>query len=197
SVFNASLLGARLLSRIYYYTKENDLKELAKKAVEYCLHFQNEDGSWYYSPLPFHHWIDNFHTGFNLECMSDYAFYTSDDSFTSCFTKGMEYYLNTFFDQQGRSKYYNNSTFPVDIHSPSQLIIVLSKAKLFDKNIELIDRVLGWTIRNMQSPKGFFYYQKRKFYTNKIPYMRWSQAWIFCALTHYLKNANINYENLV
>jgi hypothetical protein len=197
SVFNASLLGARLLGRIYYYTKENELKDLAKKVVGYCASFQNEDGSWYYSPLPFHKWIDNFHTGFNLECISDYAFYTGDDSFVSSFNKGMEYYLETFFDSQGRSKYYNNSTFPVDIHSPSQLIILLSKAKLFDKNKELVDKVLNWTIKNMQSPKGYFYYQKTKLYTNRIPYMRWSQAWIFCALTYYLKNVNINYENLV
>ena len=197
SVFNASLLGAKLLSRIYYYTKENDLRELAKKAVEYCVHFQNEDGSWYYSPLPFHQWIDNFHTGFNLECISDYALHTNDNSYVSSFDKGMKYYLETFFDPQGRAKYYNNSTFPVDIHSPSQLIIVLTKTRLIDKNTELVDKVLDWTIKNMQSPKGYFYYQKRKFYTNKIPYMRWSQAWIFYGLTYYLLNEETHHASRV
>ena len=188
SVFNASLLGARLLSRIYSYTKETALIESARQAVAYCCGYQNRDGSWFYSNLPFHQWIDNFHTGFNLECISEYGQYSGDNSFDLNLRQGMEYYLATFFDVEGRSKYYNNSLYPVDIHAPSQLVITLSKTKLFHQHIELIDRVLKWTIDNMQSRKGYFYFQKRKYYTNKIPYMRWSQGWIFYALAHYIQN---------
>ena len=189
SVFNASLLGARLLSRIYSYTKEEELAQTAKKAIAYCCDYQHKDGSWYYSTLPFHQWIDNFHTGFNLECIIDYTRFTGDHSFDKHIEKGMKYYLNTFFDQEGRSAYYHNSLYPIDIHAPSQLFVTLSKAGIFNQNKELADRVLTWTVKNMQSPKGYFYYQKRKFLTNKISYMRWSQAWIFYGLTHYLVNA--------
>lgn len=198
SVFNASLLGARLLSRIYSYTGESNLIESARLAVTYCCNFQNSDGSWYYSNLPFHRWIDNFHTGFNLECISEYGYYSGDKTFHSNFSRGMEYYLHTFFDSKGQSKYYNNSVYPIDIHAPSQLVITLSKSKLFLQNIELIERVLKWTIENMQSNKGHFYFQKRKYYTNKIPYMRWSQGWIFYALAHYIQNKQINrHEHMV
>ena len=189
SVFNASLLGAKLLSRIYTYTNETELKELAKKAVAYCCNYQNEDGSWFYSTLPFHQWIDNFHTGFNLECIYEYGKFANDDSFHKNFKKGMDYYLSTFFDEEGRSKYYNTSLYPIDIHAPSQLIITLSKSNLFENYKEIIDRVTAWTIENMQSPKGYFYFQKRRFYTNKIPYMRWSQGWMFYGLASYLTNA--------
>ena len=98
SVFNASLLGARLLSRAYSYTKMKTC-ETAQKAVAYCCEYQNTDGSWYYSTLPFHQWIDNFHTGFNLECMIDYGRYTGDDSFEEYIEKGMKYYLENFFRQ--------------------------------------------------------------------------------------------------
>ena len=35
----------------------------------------------------------------------------------------------------------------------------------------------------MQSPQGYFYYQKRRCYTNRISYMRWSQAWMFYAIS--------------
>lgn len=189
SVFNASLLGARLLSRIYHYTKEEELIEAAKKAVAYCCAHQNLDGSWFYSTLTFHQWIDNFHTGFNLECISEYGFYSKDNSFQTYFDKGMNYYLKTFFDAEGRSKYFNKKLYPIDIHAPSQLVITLSKANLFKNNIVLIDRVLKWTIQNMQSTKGYFYFQKRRYYTNKIPYMRWSQGWMFYALACYLKEA--------
>ena len=186
SVFNASLLGARLLSRIYYYTNEEELIIEAKKAVAYCCNYQNSDGSWYYSTLPFHQWIDNFHTGFNLECIYEYGYYSGDESFKENFDKGLAYYLNTFFDEKGQSKYYNNALYPIDIHAPSQLIITLAKSNLIKTNKNLVDNVMNWTINNMQSPKGYFFYQKNKYYTNKIPYMRWSQAWIFYGLTHYI-----------
>ena len=188
SVFNASLLGARLLSRAYYYLKDEYLLDTAKKAVAYCCEYQNEDGSWYYSTLPFHQWIDNFHTGFNLECMIDYRKYTGDHSFYNYISKGMKYYLETFFDEEGRSAYYSNSLYPIDIHAPSQLFVTLHKAGIFHQHRELAERVLNWTVKNMQSKRGYFYYQKRKYITNKIPYMRWSQAWIFYGLTYYLLN---------
>ncbi|MGN6196977.1 MAG: hypothetical protein ACTHOB_18695 [Ginsengibacter sp.] len=189
SVFNASLLGARLISRIYSYTKEEELIATAKKAVAYVCNYQNHDGSWYYSTLPFHQWIDNFHTGFNLECIFEYQRYSKDISFKENFDKGIHFYLETFFDKEGRSKYYNNSLYPIDIHAASQLIVTLAKTNLLKQHQKLADRVLSWTIENMQSPEGYFYFQKRKYYTNKIPFMRWSEAWIFYAMSFYLVNA--------
>jgi hypothetical protein len=186
SVFNASLLGARLLSRIYSYTKEEELIENAGKAVAYCCDHQNSDGSWFYSTLPWHQWIDNFHTGFNLECIIDYARFSGDNRFNAHIEKGMEYYLEKFFDSEGRSYYYNNSLYPIDIHAPSQLFVTLQKAGLFEKHKQLAEKVLQWTVKNMQSPQGYFYYQRRKFLTNKIAYMRWSQAWIFYGLSFYI-----------
>lgn len=190
SVFNASLLGARLLSRLYSITGEEKLFHQSKKAVEYCAHFQNRDGSWFYSTLPHHQWIDSFHTGFNLECISDYTKFTGDPTFTDSFNKGLKYYLETFFDTKGRSKYYDNHLFPVDAHAPAQILVLLSVTNLLEKNAGLVNKILHWTIRNMQSSKGYFYYQKRKYYTNKISYMRWTQAWMFYALSHYLKSSS-------
>jgi hypothetical protein len=189
SVFNASLLGVRLLSRIYSFTKEEELIATAKKGVAYVCNQQNADGSWFYSPLPFHQWIDNFHTGFNLECIYEYTKYSNDDSFKSNFEKGIDFYLKIFFDKEGRSKYYHNALYPIDIHAPSQLIVTLAKTRLLKQHKKIADNVLNWTIENMQSPEGYFYFQKRKYYTNKIPYMRWSEAWIFYALSFYLVNA--------
>jgi hypothetical protein len=43
-------------------------------------------------------------------------------------------------------------------------------------------RVARWTIANLYDPTGYFYYQKTRWYTNRIPYVRWSQAHMFAAL---------------
>jgi len=185
-VFNASLLGSKLLARVYSLTGETHLKEEAKKSTNYCCDFQREDGSWTYGLLPFHQWIDNFHTGYNLECISDYMKFSEDHSFEINLQKGFDYYINTFFTESGIPKYYSNSIYPIDIHAPAQLVITLSKSGKFNENRELIEKVLNWTILNMQSEKGYFYYQKNKYFTSKIPYMRWSQAWMFYALSEYL-----------
>lgn len=187
-VFNASLLGARLLCRVYEFTKEPILIEEAKKAVSFACKHQNNDGSWSYSPLSFHSWIDNFHTGYNLECIYTYMHISKDYSFEKNFKNGMKYYLSTFFEESGIPKYYNNKRYPIDMHNTAQLIITLSKTGLFKTNKKMIDNVLNWSINNMYDKRnGYFYYSKNKWFTNKIAYIRWTQAWMFLALSTYLK----------
>ena len=192
-VYNAGLLGAKLLCLVYNHTKDETLIQDAMSVVSYVCKKQSVDGSWAYGTLPFHQWIDNFHTGYNLECISVYKQISKDSSYDENLKKGMDYYLKTFFTEEGLSKYYNNKTYPIDIHAPAQLIVTLSKFGNFKDNQELVDRVLSWTINNMQSNKGYFYYQKNKFGTSKIPYIRWAQAWMFYAFSFYFLETN-NYE---
>ena len=125
-----------------------------------------------------------------MECISDYTKFTKDDSYLNYLNKGFDYYTNTFFTLEGIPKYYNNSVYPIDIHSSAQLIITIVKLSKFNEHKKLVDKVLKWTIENMQSERGYFYYQFNKYFSSKIPYMRWAQAWMFYALTTYLKADN-------
>ena len=83
-------------------------------------------------------------------------------------------------------KYYHDKTFPIDIHCPAQVIVTLSKMNAFQPNEALLSKVLHWTIDNMQHKKGYFYYQYRQGMSSKISYMRWSNAFMFNAMAHYL-----------
>lgn len=189
-VFNASLLGTRLLARVYSYTKEKILIENARKSVVFCVNYQKSDGSWAYSPLPFHQWIDNFHTGYNLECIFEYQKYSGDTSFNTSLEKGMHYYLNTFFEKDGTPRYYNNSVYPIDIHAPAQLVVTLYRMNQLNSNIDLVNKVLSWTLKNMQTNEGYFIYQINKYYSSTIPYIRWAQSWMFFSLSFYLLHVN-------
>ena len=189
-VFNASLLGSRLLSRVYKFTREIILIEEAKKSVAFCCNQQRSNGSWSYGTHTFHEWIDNFHTGYNLECIAEYMNFSGDNSYEQHVEKGFAFYIKTFFTEEGIPKYYSNSIYPIDIHAPAQMVITLSKLAKFQEQKELLDRVLKWTITNMQSEKGYFYYQINKYFSSKIPYMRWAQAWMFYALSTYLFEEN-------
>jgi len=186
-VFNASLLGSSLLARVFSHTEEKLLYDEGIRSVEYCCSYQQNDGSWCYGLAPFHQWIDNFHTGYNLECLSNFMKYTQTDNFQVQLEKGFNFYIKNFFTEEGISKYYHNRTFPIDIHCPAQLVITLSKLNKLSENIALLDKVLLWTIRNMQTSNGYFYYQINKYFSSRIPYMRWAQAWMFYAFATYIK----------
>lgn len=185
-VYNASLLGARLLARIYQYTREPNLLDVSKKAVQFCTDLQNKDGSWYYGTHSTQKWIDSFHTGFNLQCLAEYESNTGDKSYANNIKQGLLFYMDHFFTSEGLPKYYHNAAYPIDIHAPAQLLVTLYKLNTFDAYKEVIDTVLNWVIKNMQDKRGYFYYQVNRKSKNKISYMRWSQAWMMYAMSFYL-----------
>ncbi|HHX61059.1 MAG TPA: delta-aminolevulinic acid dehydratase [Epulopiscium sp.] len=184
-VFNASVLGSRLLARVFSYTQEDELIVAAKLSIDFCLPFQQENGAWPYGTLPYHQWVDNFHTGYMIECISEYQKYAGGDQYDEVISKSLDYYLKTFFEESGIPKYYNNKRYPIDIHAPAQLLVTLFRIGKLNENKELVDKVLKWVHKNMWDKRGFYYYQKRKWWTSKIPYMRWAQAWMFYALSYY------------
>lgn len=190
TVINASLLGAKILSQVYEYTKEEELKELAYKTIKACCEIQKEDGSWVYGLMNVQSWIDSFHTGYNLDALQTYQDITGDESFKNNIELGLEYYIKSFFLEDGTPKYYHNKTYPIDIHCPGQLFVTLSKTKTFARHKDLADKVIKWTIENMQDSKGYFYYQLKKGISSKISYMRWSNAFMFNAMSNYFKEVN-------
>ncbi|WP_230933994.1 delta-aminolevulinic acid dehydratase [Psychroserpens luteolus] len=186
TVINASLLGAKILSYSYKYTKNEEHANMAKLAITAACDLQEEDGSWIYGLLPIQSWKDSFHTGFNLDAIETYQQHTKDYSFQNYIDKGLAYYLHHFFEDNGMPKYYNDKTYPIDIHCPAQVIVTLSKLKAFKENEALLSKVLNWTIDHMQHKKGYFYYQLKKGISSKISYMRWSNAFMFNAMAHFL-----------
>lgn len=186
-IYNANFLGAHLLTRVAHITGEEELKRIASRSVEFVIDHQNPDGSWYYGERPHHRWIDNFHTGFMLDCLFDCINLSSRFDLLSNLESGIKFYLDNFFLSDGIPKYYHNRVFPIDIHGCAQSIITLTKLSSFShKAVELKEKIVCWTLSNMQDPRGYFYFQKKHFFTNKIAYMRWSQAWMLKALAFVL-----------
>jgi len=185
TVYNASLLGSKLLSYCYHYTKDEVLKNAARDSILACVDAQRADGSWLYGELPVQNWIDSFHTGYNLEAIQTYQEMTGDYSFQSNIEKGFSYYIQNFFLTDGTPKYYHNRTYPIDIHCPAQLFVTLNRLHQGPEYAEMAEKVMKWTINHMQDNKGYFYYQLKKGISSKIPYMRWSNAFMFYAMSFY------------
>ncbi len=190
AVHNANLLGASLLIRLYKITGEEKLRREALASLAYSMKYQHNDGSWYYAETAIQSWIDSFHTGFNLEALRWFLRLGEGLEYQAAYEKGVEYYAGNFFLADGTPKYYHDRVYPIDIHAPAQAVVFFAGEG--EKYRELTDRVMDWLAANMWDERGgYFYFRKGRYLTNKIPYMRWGQAWAFHALTEY---AGINAE---
>jgi hypothetical protein len=185
-VHNANLLGASLLIRLHQYCEDKLLEEVGLASLSYSLSHQRSDGAWSYAQTELQKWVDSFHTGFNLQALQYFITEGYDSHCQKQYETGLEYYAEHFFLADGTPKYYDNKVFPIDIHCPCQAIVVLSNN--LAGHFDLAKKILQWMLRNMFDSKGYFYFRKNRFITNRIPYMRWSQAWAFHALTSYCYN---------
>jgi hypothetical protein len=102
-------------------------------------------------------------------------------------SRGYRYWVDRCFDPDGAPRYTNTSRWPVDPHVSAQAILTF---KTFaDQDGEAMRRawrIATWTIDHFQDPRGFFHYQQHRFYRVRIPFMRWTQAWMQVALTELL-----------
>ncbi|MBV9105506.1 MAG: hypothetical protein JO313_05730 [Verrucomicrobia bacterium] len=187
-IHNANFLAAALFCRITATAGEKKFLEPALRAARFSASKQRDDGSWRYGEMPNQNWIDNFHTGYNLCALRSIARYSGESEFESNIRAGFEFYRKHFFRDDGAPRYFHNRTYPLDVHSAAQSIIVLLAFRDIDQdNATLAHSVLHWTMSHLWDKRGFFYYQKLPFCTIRTSYMRWSQAWMLLALSTLLE----------
>jgi len=183
-IHNANLLGAALLCRVYKTTGDSRLVDPALDVARYSCARQHDDGSWPYAEEPGQHWIDNFHTGYNLCALASIGRLLCTTEFQQTVRRGLEFYREHFFREDGAPRYFHDRTYPIDIHSVAQSIITLAALQAFHPdNLRLAHAVLRWALANMWNERGYFYYRVHRFGTIRTSYMRWSQAWMLLAMS--------------
>jgi len=185
-VFNASMKGTRLLAQVYSETKDETLKKAAAASVAFVMKHQRADGAWIYSTSDAGTWIDNYHTGYVLDCLHEYISHCEDKTYVKNLEAGKNFYINNFFLEGRIPKFYNNNVFPVDCTAAAQSLLTLTRFN--EHNLSI--KVAEYMIENMQHPKGYFYFRKYKSHTEKTSFMRWSNAWMLAGLTAVLHSRN-------
>jgi hypothetical protein len=193
-VFNASLMAAEVLATVGGLLREQSLCEQAMRATRYVIRCQLADGSWAYGGGGHQSWSDNFHTGFILTSLSRImTACEARDEVEPAVVRGYEFWKERFFLGNGWPKYYPNRLYPGDVHSAATAIVTLVELRgRFPGTLELAQRIADWSMEKMRSSEGYFYYQRHRFSTNRIPYMRWSQAWMTYALARVLEGKRQN-----
>jgi hypothetical protein len=192
AVHNASLLGASLLIRLERDEPDAESRAAALGALRWSLERQRPDGTWPYAETSYQAWIDSFHTGFNLESIQRFLEAGEAPEARDAFERGTRFYADRFFLPDGTPKYYHDRIYPIDIHSPAEAVTFFSS--LGERYRILTERVLSWMVRNLQDDLGYFYFRKGRVLTNRIPYVRWGQAWAFRALSSYVFDAERHHE---
>ncbi len=188
--YNASMLGAEVLAKLYSITGDEHLKGFAIRATDFVVAHQHDDGHWNYD-------IDidtgkekkqiDFHQGYVIDSTYEVMKHCDpkNEKYLEAISRGLEYYRKTQFTDEGKSLWRIPKEYPVEIHNQSQGIITFSRMKkLFPQYFSFAKTIADFTIENMQDEKrGCFYYRLLPFYKNKIPLMRWSEAWMMLALS--------------
>lgn len=192
SIHNSNMLGAAFLAGAARLKGDKVGLDEAREAMEYSCSSQLENGAWYYGEDPKYHWVDNFHTGYNLDSLKRYITASGDEQYREKLLTGYRFFRNQFFENSGRPKYYHNRTFPIDIQCASQAIETLAEFSDLDSEaLSLACKVATWTIDNMQNHDGHFYY---RIYPSgikaKAPMIHWGQATTYKALASLLLKLN-------
>jgi polysaccharide biosynthesis protein VpsJ len=193
-VHNANLLGASYLAQTLQYmhrSEQETIRNKILKSVRFSMLDINPDGAWPYGTKPFHRWVDNFHTAFNIESLIYISNHLGTDELVPVLKQVIDYYLAHLFTEEGLPKYYNNQLYPIDIHVIAETIVLFQLLRknglIWDlERISQIETQLLQLIGEFQDEQGYFYYQKYQKRWNRIPYIRWGQAWMFFALSHCL-----------
>ena len=185
SIHNSNMLGAALLARVAQVARRDDLLDLAADTMLYSCARQSDDGAWYYGEARKYHWIDNFHTGYNLDSLRRYRDSTRDAQFDDVLKMGFDYFKRHFFEPDGRPKYLHDRTMPTDIQCAAQAINTLAYfADLDNEALPLAGRCAAWTIEHMQDPAGCFHYRDLGWKKIRTPMFHWGQGTMFKALAN-------------
>ena len=168
-VHNVNMIAAALLGR--------------RDCMEFSVKRQRADGSWWYGEAENQHWIDNFHSGYNLVALKEYEAATGDTGFAEAARRGFQFWDEKFWTAEFAPRYYHDHDHPFDVHCSAQGILTY----LAFGNLEKANSVARWSLQQMWDERGFFWYQRGRRSVNRLGYMRWTQAWMYCALAKLIK----------
>jgi hypothetical protein len=178
-VHNANVLACSVLARTARSGNRGDLLEVVRRALPATLQAQRPDGSWPYAEGG-HGWVDNFHTGYVLEGLAECE---AAVPLRREVERGLDYWERELFLPDWTPKYYAEQLWPIDAHNYAQAIETwLAVASWRKGALDAAERCAAQLVERMLAPDGHVVFQRRRWWTSRVPYVRWSTAPAFRAL---------------
>ena len=189
-VFNANANICAFLAEYDNYNSSTENKTIVYDVLSSLVNYQEDDGYWNYNinlKTEVQKKQVDFHQGFVLDSLLRVMnSYGKETFIENAYNNGLSFYYKKQFLPSGQGVYRYPKKYPVNIHNQAQGIVTFTKAALAgygDHFYEYAHTIARWTIKNMQDSDGHFYYMKCPFFTNKIPYIRWSDSMMVYSLS--------------
>ncbi len=177
-VLNATLKGSRLCAQVHSLVGGEDLRDAALGSAAFVVAAQRPDGSWPYSLGDERRWVDHYHTAYVLDCLDEIGELTGDPSLAEPLAAGRAFYRHELFHPGDVPKFRTDRGYPIDATCCGQALLTLCRLG----ELDAAERCARWSVARLGLPDGGFAYQVHGRYTNRIPYMRWSTAWMLAGL---------------
>jgi hypothetical protein len=182
-VHNASVLAAALLARIGRRWGRDEALDAALRAARFTVMSQDERGLWPYGLGSRDRWVDSYHTGYILMSLRTVAEALPGGGLEASIRRGVRAWERTFLVPPAVA-HRPGRPWPVDAHAVAHAILTLLR---FDDLVPdarvRAETLAAWALDEMSTGEGRFHYLRHRRWTNRLPYMRWVQAWMLRALS--------------
>jgi hypothetical protein len=194
-VLNASAYRAFLLTSASKVFSNEDYWRIAERNLNFVLENQNADGSWFYAVDGARDFIDHFHTCFVMKALAKIHSLIGDTEVLEALTKGVSYYVNNLFDENGLPKPFSKAprltVYKRELYDCAECInLCLLLRDRFPKLDRTLEKVVAHILKAWVKRDGSFRSRKLHLGWDNVPTHRWGQSQMFRALAFYLREAS-------
>ena len=193
-VINAAAYRAFLLTSASQVFSNDDYWRIAERNLNFVLESQNADGSWPYALDGVRAFVDHFHTCFVMKALAKIHSLTGHDACLGALTRGVKYYLENLFDEDGLPKPFSKAprltVYKRELYDCAECInLCLLLRDRFPRLAAKLETVVAGILKDWIKPDGSFRSRKLHFGWDNVPMHRWGQSQMFRSLAFYLREA--------
>ena len=190
-VINAAAYRAFLLTSASRIFSNDDYWRVAERNLNFVLETQNQDGSWYYAVDGVRDFVDHFHTCFVMKALAKVHGLTAHEGCLKALSKGVSYYLNNLFDEDGLPKPFSKAprltVYKRELYDCAECInLCLLLRDRFPVLGKTLEEVVGHVLEAWVKRDGSFRSRKLHLGWDNVPMHRWGQSQMFRSLAFYL-----------
>jgi len=194
-VINAAAYRAFLLTSASKVLSNDDYWKIAEQNLNFVLENQNPDGSWFYAVDGVRDFIDHYHTCFVMKALAKIHSMTAHEGCLKALSKGVSYYLNNLFDDDGLPKPFAKAprltVYKRELYDCAECInLCLLLRDRFPQLEAKLETVVKGILKDWIKPDGSFRSRRLHLGWDNVPMHRWGQAQMFRALAFYLRETS-------
>lgn len=184
-VHNANALACSVLARASRLGVAGASPDVARAALASTLDAQADDGSWPYSVVV-GRWVDNFHTAYVLESLAR-ALELEPDRIRPALERGLAYWRRHLFEADGTPRSYAHASFPIESKNYAQAIDTWVTCRgIRPDALAEAGGLAAALATTMIAEDGSVVFQRHRHLTHRVPFVRWTAAPAFHALSRLL-----------